>query len=102
MAQFEIAPDHFDSNTVVGKKQAAKLATAKPRAHVGAVPASTASTKAQSSGQSAAVVHKGQLATSAAIAGTQQSAASTKPTTKSEAARRKNRAAERVALASTH
>jgi len=102
MAQFEVAPDHFDSNTSVEKKRAAKPTTTESRTHVGAVPANVASTKAQSFGQRAVVVQEGQPATSTVVAGTQQSVASTKPTTKKEAARRKKRAAERVALASTN
>lgn len=96
IAQFEIAPDHFDSNTSVEKKRSAKPATAKPRAQAAASPANAAK-KAQGS----VVARSGQPGTTS-VAGSGSSAASNKSTTKKEAARRKKRAAETVAQASTH
>src|SRR5215467_11936208 len=70
MAQFEVAPDHFDSNPSVEKKQAVKPATAKPRAQVAASTANAAS-KAQGSSQNAGVVHKGQPGRTAGVAGSE-------------------------------
>lgn len=102
MAQFEVAPDHFDSNTSVEKKQATKPATAKPRTQVAASSANAASSKTQGSAQNTVVAYNSQPGTGTAVAGSQSSAASTKSTTKKEAARRKKRAAEKFALATTH
>lgn len=101
MAQFEVAPDHFDSNTSVEKKHAFKQATATLQRKVAASPTDAANVKAQGFGQGAVVARNGVLGTTIVVAGSESGAAFTKSTTKKEAARRKKRA-EKLALASRH
>jgi hypothetical protein len=102
VAQFEVAPDHFDSNPSVEKKQAAKPAVKTTRVRTATLSAKTgAHAQAQGAGQTAAIAQTGS-AGSANGTPDQANSGSAKPATKVQSAKRKKRAGEKVTLAATH